>query len=258
MKKRFWTRLISAVVTAAMVFSIMAMPASAASNSWAVGDVEEVPSETGEGEQQEAVMWMSVTAFRDLWCEDPELAAMTDDELLEIAKKMIEYNPTEYFLYEGEVPSEGYFGVSKTADSEIFWYTKEVFDYMLSYEDPTGEGVDKMNLNTGELTVGGKQFSPINSRSGGSSSGDSSAAVILLVGGAAVAAATGVYFYTHPEKVEEIKDFFANLSANVQAKVQEVTANVKGAFQNILPGHEEDETAETAPAAEAAAETPAA
>lgn len=59
------------------------------------------------------------------------------------------------------------------------------------------------------------------SQSGG---GDGGAGLLLAGGAAVVAAATGVYFYTHPDvlpaAVQKVKDFFAELSENVQSKVQ--------------------------------------
>lgn len=79
------------------------------------------------------------------------------------------------------------------------------------------------------------------------SSGDGTVIVLAAVG--ATAAATGVYLYTHPEKVEAIKDFFADLSANVQSKVQELTSGIKDTIQDCLPGQAVEPAAAEADAA---------
>lgn len=265
MKKRFWTRLISAVLTMAMAFSILAVPASAVSKeSWAIG--------RSSSDEDEGIGWLTEDFFRDLAEEDDDIPNDKIDEFLEYVKKEAEEDEDSYF-WEGSLPDNAYAGLSKSEKSTIYWYSKEMYE--LDAAHPSKDGV--IDWDTGIITYrDGAIATPINngssgsgSSSGGSSAGNGSSgsesssggssadgagvAVVAVVG--AAAAATGIYFYTHPEKIEEVKAFFADLTANVQAKVQEFTAGVKGAFGIVVPDQEDEEAA---PVAETAAEEQAA
>lgn len=142
-----------------------------------------------------------------------------------------------YYLNVDETPADAYVGISLNPTSEIFWYTEEAYStFAKEIGDDESEVV--FDSNTGVLTLGSAKLKPIGysgSSTGGSASVSASAdggAAILLVGGAAVAAtaATGLYFYTHPEKVQEIKD-------SVHAFVE----NIQNKFQSILPSRDVEE-----------------
>lgn len=252
MKKRFWTRMISTVLTMAMAFSILVMLASAANgNSWAVG-----VKDTDEADAM--IVWLPEAWFRERLSTGNDALSGNDlENAIKLMKDQLEtqskLDDNSYF-YEGDLPSGAYLGLSKSDSDTIYWYPKEVSDKIEeTKEDPS------INWDTGELefsdgdTVSAIKPAPSatkpsagNSSAGGSSDG-SGVAIVAVVG--AVAAATGVYFYTHPEKVEEIKAFFADLAANVQAKVQQLTSGVKGV---IIPDREEEEAEQKVEAVNAA------
>jgi hypothetical protein len=233
--KNKWTRLVAAVLTLAMAFSICAMPASAAAtdeNEWAYGGM----TANMDGTCYE---WYSEAFVRDAailaWNTEylAEYGAMTDDKLqtvLDNAKETLKGQG--YTIYEGTLPSNAYLGESQTKNSTIYWYTKTDFA-------AAATGVSfSVNWNTGTLTYvtsdgARKQIKAINqvntstdSSAGGSSSSGGSGnassgsdgAVLLLAGGAvvAVAAGVGLYLYTHPAVVQKIKNFFTGNSAAEQ------------------------------------------
>lgn len=72
-------------------------------------------------------------------------------------------------------------------------------------------------------------------RGGSAGVSDAGGAAVAAVGAAATAA-TGIYFCTHHKKVEAIKELFADLSANVQSWVQELTSGIRDMIQHSLPG----------------------
>lgn len=223
MKKRFWVRLISAVLTMAMAFSILAVPASAADIKLTaigakIGDIVEDPA-------NELTVWFT----------QDEL----EEEIWTAYEQLAQTGITEYsgvYLYTKAIPTGKIVGFSSDPDSRIFWYTKEAID--MTDGGDFGLGDIELDSTTGVLSIGSIKIKPINysgSSTGGSASVSASAdggAAILLVGGAAVAAtaATGLYFYTHPEKVQEIKD-------SVHAFVE----NVQNKFQSILPSRDVEE-----------------
>lgn len=165
-----------------------------------------------------------------------EIEQMSDDELIDFT--------VELGLAAAKAPAEAACGVSATADSKVYWYTNKQINDVIDAAEGNAENVKWEN---GVFTVGEEKFNPMNpdvsepSTSSSSSAGGSAVAIVAAAG-AAAAAATGVYFYTHPEKWQEIKEYFAELSANVQAKFQDFTDGVKGALG--IPT-EEAETAET-------------
>jgi hypothetical protein len=243
-------RLIAAVLTLAMAFSICAMPASAAvtdENEWAYGGM----TANMDGTCYE---WYSEAFVRDAailaWNTEylAEYGAMTDDKLqtvLDNAKETLKEQG--YTIYEGTLPSNAYLGESQTKDSRIYWYTKTDFA-------AAATGVSfSVNWSTGTLTYvtsdgARKQIKAINqvsastdspaggsSSSGGSgnASSDSDGAVLLLAGGAvvAVAAGVGLYLYTQPAVVQKIKNFFTGNSAAQQA-AQTAAAESEAAAAN--------------------------
>lgn len=250
MKRRFWARLIAAMLTMAMVFSILAVPASATDGA----DGEEIKIEIDTNgnwavrTRLDEVTSISRWDARNFYIytnpmDEDELAAMLQDA----------YDNGNYV--EG-VPEDAFRGFSKE-DGQIYWFDAEQTRWIVEQlqdelDEDTGllknfVTIDKgMDWETGALTLKGETIVALNGDF--PSDSDTSAAVVLAVAGtAAVAAATGVYFYTHPEKVEEVKAFFADLSV----KVQDAAANVKEQVLRILPGQEKAETElVTGPAAE--------
>lgn len=81
----------------------------------------------------------------------------------------------------------------------------------------------------------------------GASSSDGGATIMIAAAAGAAAATAGIYLYTHPEVIQDVKDFFTGLASDVQAKVQDFTGGVRAAVGLA------DETA-----AQPAAKTPAA
>lgn len=251
MKKNLWTRLVAAVLTTAMAFSILAVPASAASgNTWMSGSL--VASKEGK-----IIQWTTEAGFRYMLTKmGEEKYGYSGEKLNTFVENSIAFQKQyaeEYakddndgfgytaFFYEGDdIPADAYVALSQTSDSTKFWYGEQEYKALDALMDELGEEItpDMVDWSTGTVTFSnGKSVS---SMSSGSSDGDVGA--ILAVVGVTTVAATGVYFYTHPEKWQEVKDYVADLSANVQAKFQEFTDGVKGALG--IPT-EEAETAET-------------
>lgn len=247
MRRSFWTRLISAVVTMAMVFSVLAMPASAAS-----ANQEEIDLNWAMGTQveDEIYMWIPATYILEDALKDMEIEGEVTPEIIEGIKKSLE--GSGLIIRNVSYDTDAFYGFSKDADegSTIYWYTEAEWDRFVAAvreSNETGETEEIVLDANGRLVakVDGKTVAtgaPIGYKE--TSSADGSALGILAVVGVGAAAATGVYLYTHPEKVQEIKDFFADLSANVQAKVQAFSDNVKSGVQGILPGDEAENSAE--------------
>lgn len=197
MKRHFWTRLISAIVTMAMAFSILAVPASASQPGWVL-KVE------ADGDEL-YITDLCIKAVR----ED-----ITANQLALIKKAYIaELKAQEY---RGAVPEDAAFGIKGETDPEITWLTVDSVKQGVASGSIRIPGLDEIEIpteSTGNVSV-----------SSGNSDGGAGAA--LAIGGAAVVAVTGVYLYTHPEVVQQVKDFFHDFAANVQAKVQ-----------NLIPAH---------------------
>lgn len=202
MKKHFWTRLISAVVTMAMAFSILVMPASAASANWAFGD-EPIVEDLVYG-----ACW-----FTDLAWEYMMGEKLTLDEF------KAEYGVSSYAYLTSGIPDDAYVGLSKSLDTSVYWYAKEAILLMASYEEPVS-----LDWDTGKLSfANGEYIYPIgyNSGNAGSSSSvgvsaNADGTTVLVAAGTAVAAITGLYLYTHPQLVQDVKDFFKTLYANIR------------------------------------------
>jgi hypothetical protein len=244
--KNKWTRLIAAVLTLAMAFSICAMPASASiydQNTWAFGG--------DTGNTAEGCMWFSEAFCREVTIEgwdENEDGKMTEDALTAVMlimkmgmKEAAAEEDSNTLFYEGTLPSNAYVGLSKAKNSNIYWYTKEAITGI--DDNATDQAVD---WSTGTLTytVGGvqKKVQAINTLSGSASntlskdtnssggSSNSIGTVVLLAGGAVVVGAV-VYLFTHPAVVQKIKNFFTGNSAAEQP-VQTVEASNEAAAVN--------------------------
>lgn len=205
MSKHVWKRLVSAVVVLAMAFSILVVPASAASSVWAVGV---------EAETDNCYIWLTSTFIKEEGFVG-EGIDLEDEELKQI------YEDLGYIIYLGSIPSNAYIGFSQTKSSKIFWYAEE------QHVETDGEvDIESVNWNTGTITLSNGEVILAINGSGSISSSSSGASIdvgggaLLAVGGVAVAAVTGAYLYTHPEVVETVKTFFEELSANIQNKIQ--------------------------------------
>jgi hypothetical protein len=223
-------RLIALVLTLAMAFSICAVPASAATatdeNVWAYG----VLLSNLDGP---CYFWYTEAEAREeviaAWYTKYPNVALTEDnltELMEQAKAAAKENDA-YIFYEGDVPSNAYLGYSKTKDSTIYWYTKT--DILNAYASAFS-----VDWSTGTLTytydlTTKNQIKAINQVSTSSGSSSDSGAVILLAGGAVVVAGVGLYLYTHPAVVQQIKNFFTgNSAAKAAAESTEAAAESAG------------------------------
>lgn len=158
--------------------------------------------------------------------------------------------------YVENVPEDAFSGLSK-ADDQIYWFTAEQMGWIVNSlkdeVDPNGylenyETIDKgMDWETGALTLKGETIVAINGDSqpddppavpseGTAVSTSENVVVALAVAGTA-ATVTGIYFYAHPEKAEEVKEFFANISVNVR----DLAADTKAWFLSLLPGYEKEQ-----------------
>jgi hypothetical protein len=226
--KNKWTRLIAVVLTLAMAFSICAVPASAAAtdeNVWAAG----VMQTNLDGS---CYQWGAEAYWRDIviaaWNASGQTGALTETQLkekLETGKGNLQ--DEGYAIYEGTLPNNAYLGYSQTKNSTIYWYTKT------DYANFVGALLWSVDWNTGTLTytVNGteKQVKAINQVSTSSGGSSDSGAVILLAGGAVVVAGVGLYLYTHPAVVQQIKNFFTgNSAAKAAAESTEAAAESAG------------------------------
>jgi hypothetical protein len=192
-------------------------------------------------------MWLTEAAAREAALEETE--DVDDDTLtaamliVKIAAKQEAAETEGVEFYEGTIPSNAYVGFSQTKSSNIYWYTKGTYE-LLESSDSYIEGSGSLDWSTGTMAYTAtdgtkKQIEAINkasastnsTSSGGSSSGSSSdsGAVILLAGGAVVVAGVGLYLYTHPAVVQQIKNFFTgNSAAKAAAESTEAAAESAG------------------------------
>lgn len=287
MKKRFWTRLTAAVVTSAMAFSILAMPASAADSEWRVG-VRRL--------ENDAVwaIWMDEDWLR--YAAGSEVEGYNSEQVADFFRLNEQALPLEVNVVDQPFIGTDEFGISEGVQEgdTVYVYKKAELDkitagedgmeYFFRSNDDRIENGLTINETTGKLTItigdwvydkneeGIPQWiwettrketipldhkttvpgdvvspapAPVPSGSGASSS-DGGATIMIAAAAGAAAATAGIYLYTHPEVIQDIKDFFAGLAADVQAKVQALTGSVKTAAGLA------DEAAEQ-PAAEAPA-----
>jgi hypothetical protein len=136
-----------------------------------------------------------------------------------------------YEIYEGTLPSNAYLGYSQTKGGKIYWYTKtdlvNAETKQFSVDWNTGTVTYTVNGTEKQIEAINKASASTNSSSSGSSS--DSGAVILLAGGAVVVAGVGLYLYTHPAVVQQIKNFFTgNSAAKAAAESTEAAAESAG------------------------------
>lgn len=193
MKKRFWNRLVAAVVTMAMAFSILAVPASAASASWVI----EVADPEGAG---------------TIYITDLFVGEFAENEQQVNQFKEILLNQGGGKLSDVKPQGNGVLGL-KTEDQTI-WMP---MDYLNTVAPELKDQVSGM-WGSGSGSGSGSSSGSTSS----SSAGGGNVAAILVAGGAAIAAVTGVYLYTHPAVVQEIKTKIDDFVESIREKVQEL------------------------------------
>lgn len=263
MKKRFWTRLTAAVVTSAMAFSILAMPASAADSEWRVG-VRRL--------ENDAVwaIWMDEDWLR--YATGGEVEGYSSEQVADFFRLNEQALPLEVNVVDQPFIGTDEFGISegvqegdtvyvyKKAELEKIAAGEDGMEYFFRSNDDRIEDGLTINETTGELTitvgywqygnypekwvtmgqetiplaykttVPGDVVSPAPAPSGGGASSSDGGATVMIAAAAGAAAATaGIYLYTHPEVIQDVKDFFTGLASDVQAKVQDFTGSVRAA-----------------------------
>jgi hypothetical protein len=251
MTKRKVSRLIAALLTMAMAFSVLAVPASAA--AWAI-EVDNVQLEEGGPTVTVLISNQSVPLLIDT------IKAQAGDELdqisglLDVAGKIASGNlgklalsmssslldkvneqmdGTSLKIYDGDVPKNAYIGIIGTSNSTPNWYKEDAAKKVINAVT-SGDDEEKTVQVTadGRLIVNNEEITPMTK--------DELKYVNkpLVYAGVAVAVAgvaTGIYFYTHP------------------AAWEKVTTTVKNTW-NKITGKPTEEAAETAEEGE---ETPA-
>lgn len=191
MRKHFWTRLISAVLTMAMAFSICVLPASAASDRWAIRM------------ESDDTVWFTDLSLKKLiittW-DETESGELTDEEI-DFRLNFFKYaaQQGEELFVETGIPSDAYFGMLLDGHTEIIWYGEEGYDAL------TDGSVKLIHPTTGVITLtDGSQIYPIGyeapdseassapttSSTIESGSADGAAAILLLGVGAIAATVT--------------------------------------------------------------------
>jgi hypothetical protein len=248
MKKCKMGRLIAAILTMAMAFTVLAVPASAA--NWAI-EVDNV--KLGDDDESVTIV-ISNQAIPQLIQTVKEQADGQLDQisgLLTVAGKIASSNlgklvlsmspsllykvndqlegDTKIKVYDGAVPKNAYIGVIGTNDTTS-WYDKETTDKVVNAVVSGDSSSVSIDAN-GTLVVDGKTVDPIpeNELKWGNNT--------LLYVGAAVAvagAATGIYFYTHPAAWEKVTTTVKNAWNKITGKTTE-----------DAPAESEEESAET-------------
>jgi hypothetical protein len=187
MMKHKWSHLVAALLTLAMAFSLLAVPASAASVS------EE------EASKAQAIV-SSVTyptANQSFYRVIETKASYTGGNWSAHVQLRCAGLST---IYEGNVPSSAYRGYLHIVDgqgSDVIWLTQEeCAELDAALKNGASMSID---WNKGTITAGDTVL-------GGSSVEISGDTALLIVGGIVVAAgvATAVYFYTHPKAWQEV------------------------------------------------------
>jgi hypothetical protein len=236
MMKHNMGRLIAAILTMAMAFTVLAVPASAA--NWAI-EVDNV-SLGDEGEKvtivisNQAIPQLIQTVKEQADGELDKISGLLDlagkiassnlgKMVLSLSSSLLEQvnaqldGDTKLKVYDGAVPKNAYIGIIGTDSSTTSWYdkatTEKVVDAVVS-----GENTSVKIAADGTLTVDGKTVDPIpeSELKWGNNT--------LLYVGAAVAvagAATGIYFYTHPAAWNKVTTCVKNTWNKLTGKATE-------------------------------------
>jgi hypothetical protein len=184
MKKHKWSRFVAALLTLAMAFALLAVPASAAS-----------VTEEEASKAQAIVSGVTLpTANQSFYRVIEPKASYTGSNWSAYVQLKCAGLST---IYEGNVPSSAYRGYLHMVDgkgSDVIWLTKEECAELDAARGSMSIDWNKSTITVGDVTVGGSSVEI---------SGDTA---LLIVGGVVVAAgvATAVYFYTHPDAWQEV------------------------------------------------------
>jgi hypothetical protein len=264
MKKCKMGRLIAAILTMAMAFTLLAVPASAA--NWAI----EVDNVSLGDEDQKVTILISNQAMPQLIKTVKEQAGDELDQfsgLLDVAGKIASSSlgklvlsmssslldkvneqldgDTKIKVYDGPVPKNAYIGVIGTDSSTTNWYDKATMETVVDAV-VNGES-ENLEINSdGTLVLDGNTIDPIpeNELKWGNNT--------LLYVGAAVAVAgtaTAVYFYKHPAAWQKV-------TTVVTTTVKNAWNKITGKKTEDAPAETEEESAETVTDTAAAQETP--
>jgi hypothetical protein len=264
MKKCKMGRLIAAILTMAMAFTVLAVPASAA--NWAI----EVDNVSLGDEDQKVTILISNQAMPQLIKTVKEQAGDELDQfsgLLDVAGKIASSSlgklvlsmssslldkvneqldgDTKIKVYDGPVPKNAYIGVIGTDSSTTNWYDKATMETVVDAV-VNGES-ENLEINSdGTLVLDGNTIDPIpeNELKWGNNT--------LLYVGAAVAVAgtaTAVYFYKHPAAWQKV-------TTVVTTTVKNAWNKITGKKTEDAPAETEEESAETVTDTAAAQETP--
>jgi hypothetical protein len=264
MKKCKMGRLIAAILTMAMAFTLLAVPASAA--NWAI----EVDNVSLGDEDQKVTILISNQAMPQLIKTVKEQAGDELDQfsgLLDVSGKIASSSlgklvlsmssslldkvneqldgDTKIKVYDGPVPKNAYIGVIGTDSSTTNWYDKATMETVVDAV-VNGES-ENLEINSdGTLVLDGNTIDPIpeNELKWGNNT--------LLYVGAAVAVAgtaTAVYFYKHPAAWQKV-------TTVVTTTVKNAWNKITGKKTEDAPAETEEESAETVTDTAAAQETP--
>jgi hypothetical protein len=236
MTKRKVSRLIAALLTMAMAFSVLAVPASAA--NWAI-EVDNVQLEEDGPTVTILISNQSVPLLIDT------VKAQAGDELdqisglLDVAGKIASGNlgklvltmsstlldqvneqmeGTSLKIYDGDVPKNAYIGIIGTNSSEPNWYKEDAAKKVINAVTSGDENSEVSITAEGILMIGDQEITPMTT--------DELKYVNkpLVYAGVAVAVAgvaTGIYFYTHPAAWEKVTTSVKNTWNKITGKATE-------------------------------------
>jgi hypothetical protein len=247
MAKRKLSRLVAALLTMAMAFSLCATPASAA---WGI------QLETTLNDEKVAVVISneSVPKLVEIAKEQMGDALTIPDWVIDLAAQigssgagelvlgMFESQMKEYGLekYDGTVPSNAFIGIVNTSSDTTYWYSEEDVNKVIDTVVNSKNGADDLNidLSTGVVSIGDETLEAIPESELKYDSGLVTA--LLIVGGVAVAATT-VYYWTHPDAWHKV----VNKVQSTWNKITGKAARTSETEETTEVETEPEETAET-------------
>jgi hypothetical protein len=257
----FTTRIIATIVTLAMAFTLLAVPASAASvteeqasNAKAIITVK---SQTLNGTQVKGITTKAYLAKMTKMLSGDNVDATTlETAINESWTQTVQYGCEKgtYEIYNGSLPQDAAIGYVRVSDGKTIWISNADIDEMISNKVSDFSGAT-YNWDKGTMTIDGQEY--------GIQTGSSDGGALLLVGGVLVAAgaATAVYFYTHPDvwqkAVDAVQTAWNNVTAPVQnawnSLAEKIPTKESVAAENEAAVNEAGEPAEQAEQTQAAA-----
>lgn len=219
-------RMIAVILTLAMAFTLLAVPASAASvteeqarNAKAI--VASNSIRTADGTEVKRIMTKKFE--EELFKKLSENVDDTTLDWLWILTVQSGYEDGSSEIYNGSVPSDAGMGFMRVSDGKVIWLSMEDIENVTKINpniDFSSGEVEAYNWNKGTMTISGQEFGIPNEDN-----------TLLIVGGVVVAAgvATAVYFYTHPEiwqkTVNAVQTAWNNVTTGVQNTWNKITGN---------------------------------